>query len=168
MKIQIIGYSGSGKSTLAKILSDYYHIPCLYLDQVQFYGQWQERSITQQNEIVDTFLKQHQDWVIDGNYSQVARQRFQQCDWIIFLNYSRWYCLIMCIKRYFQYRGIHRESCPCDEKLDKEFLKWILWDGRTKAHRQKHWEHMNLCQGQRLVFKNRKQLKKYLKEQKIH
>lgn len=167
MKIQIIGYSGSGKSTLAKILSDYYHIPLLYMDNVQFYGDWQERSQQQQNHIVEEFLNTHEDWVIDGNYGHVAPQRFQQCDMIIFLNYSRWYCFFMCLKRYFKYRGSHRESCPCDEKFDLEFIRWILIDGRTKQYQKKHYEHFRQCSRQRLMFKNRKQLIQYLKDEGI-
>ena len=59
MKIQIIGYSGSGKSTLAKKLGLFYNIPYLHLDNVQFYGDWQERSIKEQNLIVDKFLQEN-------------------------------------------------------------------------------------------------------------
>lgn len=44
MKIAILGYSGSGKSTLAKYLADYYKIPLLYLDTVQFEANWKERN----------------------------------------------------------------------------------------------------------------------------
>ena len=167
MKIQIIGYSGSGKSTLAKRLSEYYHIPLLYLDHVQFYGNWQERSIEEQNQIVEDFLKQNDSWVIDGNYSHVAPQRFKECDLIIFLNYSRIYCLIQCMKRYYKYKGIPRESCPCNEKMDLEFLKWFLYDGRTKSQRNKHIEHFSLCHGRKLMFKSRKQLIQYMKDNNI-
>lgn len=55
MKICIIGYSGSGKSTLAKKLSSFYNIPCLHLDNVQFYGSFQRRSLSQQNQITNEF-----------------------------------------------------------------------------------------------------------------
>jgi len=162
MKIQIIGYSGSGKSTLAKLLSNYYHLPLLYLDNVHFYGNWQERSQDEQNEMVKTFLENNDHWVIDGNYSNIQPQRFQECDMIIFLNYNRIFCLISCIKRYFQYKGKRRESCECLEKMDLEFIKWILIESRTKKAKQKHLDHLNQCQGTKLTFKNRKQLTQYL------
>ncbi|MDT8336623.1 MAG: hypothetical protein RQ856_02205 [Candidatus Izemoplasmatales bacterium] len=48
MRIQIIGFSGSGKSTLAKKLADCYNLPLLCMDTVQFYGDWQSRSIEEQ------------------------------------------------------------------------------------------------------------------------
>lgn len=162
MKIQIIGYSGSGKSTLAKTLSDYYHIPLLYLDTVQFYGNWQERSLEQQNQIVEQFLKDNENWVIDGNYSHIVPQRFEQCDCIIFLDYNRWFCYKEAFKRYIKNRGTSRESCPCIEKFDLEFQKWILFEGRTDKQKDKHLHHVNLCHGEKHVFKTRKQLNHYL------
>lgn len=167
MKIQIIGYSGSGKSTLAKLLADYYHLPLLYLDNTKFYGYWQEYTYTQQNEMVKEFLDQHNHWVIDGNYGKIQPQRFKECDIIIFLNYNRFFCLYSCIKRYFQYKGKKRESCACLEKMDFEFFKWIVYEGRTKQMKQKHLKHLNECQGTKLIFTSRKQLNKYLKSQGI-
>lgn len=162
MKIQIIGYSGCGKSTLAKKLSDFYHIPCLYMDCVQFYGDWQERSLEQQNIIVRRFLKEHDDWIIDGNYGHVAPERFEQSDMTIFLDYSRWFCYRMCKQRYKENKGKSRESNPCIEKFDFEFQKWILWDGRTSKFRQSHQRHLKQTRGQSLHFKNRKQLDQWL------
>ena len=42
MKITIIGYSGAGKSTLAENLSNYYSIPKLHMDTLQFQPGWQD------------------------------------------------------------------------------------------------------------------------------
>lgn len=167
MKIQIIGYSGSGKSTLAKKLSQHYQIPLLYLDNVQFYDCWKKRSLEQQNEIVSDFLNRHQDWVIDGNYGKVAPERFQQCDMMIYLNYNRFYCFWKAFQRYRKNKGKIRESCPCIEKFDLEFQKWILFEGRTKAQKRKHLHHLSQCQGQTYIFKNRKQLYQFLQENGI-
>ncbi len=44
MKITVMGFSGSGKSTLAKQLSEFYDIPLLYLDCVNFEENWVERD----------------------------------------------------------------------------------------------------------------------------
>ena len=101
MKIQIIGYSGSGKSTLCKILSKHYNIPLLYLDTVRFYGDWEERPNEEMTAIVDKFLNENSSWVIDGNYTSVSPNRFNDCDIIIYLNYNRFFCLTQVIKRYF-------------------------------------------------------------------
>ena len=56
----------------------------------------------------------------------------EQADQIIFLNFSRWYCLFRAWKRYRRYKGRVRESMAagCPERFDWEFIRWILWDGR--------------------------------------
>ena len=162
MKIQIIGYSGSGKSTLAKKLGLFYNIPYLHLDNVQFYGDWQERSIEEQNKIVDKFLKENDNWVIDGNYSKVSPIRFEISDIKILLNYNRFYCYKMCKNRYKMYKDTPRESCPGKEKFDLEFKKWILFSGRTKKRKQKHLINLNKTNGKKLIFNNLKQLNNWL------
>ena len=60
------------------------------------------------------------------------------------------------------YKDTPRESCPCKEKFDSEFKKWILLTGRTKKRRSKHIENLNKTNGEKLIFKNRKQLEKWL------
>lgn len=167
MKIQIIGFSGAGKSTLAKTLSNYYNIPLLYLDHVQFYDDWQERTTAQKNIIVKDFLDNNYSWVIDGNYTSLQPQRFKECDILIYLDYNRFFCLFSCIKRYLQNIGKTRESCPCKEKIDLEFIWWILYEGRTKQKKQKFLKLLNESNGQKLHFKNRKQLNQFLKKQGI-
>lgn len=167
MKIQIIGYSGSGKSTLAKILGEYYNLPILYLDNVHFYGNWQERSVEEQNEIVQEFLRANDSWVIDGNYQSVAPERFTLCDTIIFLDYNRLFCYRSAKKRYKEFKGRKRESCQCVEKFDSEFRRWILKKGRTKKQRDKHERHMNLCLHEKLRFKNRRALNHWLRFNKV-
>ena len=164
MKIQIIGYSGSGKSTLAKKLGLFYNIPYLHLDNVQFYGDWQERSTKEQNQIVDKFLQENDNWIIDGNYSKVSPIRFEISDITIFLNYNRFYCFKKCKERYKMYKDTPRESCPCKEKLDKDFKKWILFEGRTKKRREKHLINLNKTKGKKLIFNNLKELSNWLKE----
>ncbi len=142
MRIQIIGYSGSGKSTLAERLGEVYGLPVLHLDAVQFYGNWQERSLAEQNALVQAFLQEHEGWVIDGNYARVCPQRFAMADVCLFLDVARLPCLWGCLRRWWHYRGKTRPSVGCEEKFDAEFLRWILLDGRTKAQRAGHEAHL--------------------------
>ena len=97
MRIQIIGYSGSGKSTLARRLGELYGLPVLHLDAVQFYGNWNERSLEEQNALVQKFLEKNEGWVIDGNYARVCPQRFAMADACIFLDFARVPCLVACL-----------------------------------------------------------------------
>ena len=162
MKIQIVGFSGSGKSTLAKKLAEFYKIPVLYLDNTKFYGDWQERTYEEQEAIVEDFMNKNDSWVIDGNYKKIAKRRFEECDLIIFLNFNRFFCYRQAKKRYKENKGTHRESCPCEEKFDKDFRRWILIDARKKDKVQKLKDMINMTKGERLEFKNRKQVNKYL------
>ena len=133
MKIVIIGYSGSGKSTLAENLAHYHSIPKLHMDTLQFQPGWIDSDRDWMEGQMKQFLSDHRDWVIDGNYSWCCyEERMEQADQIIFLNFSRWYCLFRAWKRYRRYKGRVRESMAagCPERFDWEFIRWILWDGR--------------------------------------
>ena len=135
MKIAIIGYSGSGKSTLAERLSSHYSIPKLHMDTLQFQPGWQDSDREWMLTEMKNFLTKHEAWVIDGNYSWCCyEERMLEADQIIFLNFSPFTCLFRAFKRYLKYRGKVRESMAegCQEQFNWEFIRWILWDGRTK------------------------------------
>ncbi|SNO06072.1 topology modulation protein [Streptococcus pneumoniae] len=136
MKITIIGYSGSGKSTLAEKLSNYYSIPKLHMDTLQFQPGWQDSDCEWMLTEIKNFLTKHKAWVIDGNYSWCYYQeRMQEADQIIFLNFLPLTCLFRAFKRYLKYRGKVRESMAADcpgmgvaklkKKITKNFAKNI-------------------------------------------
>lgn len=164
MKIQIIGYSGSGKSTLAKTLGEYHKIPYLHLDTVHFYDDWQERTIEEQSEIVSNFIKNNNSWAIDGNYSVVARERFEMADLTIFLNFNRFVCYYRTLKRYLKHRGKTRDSLGCIEKFDLEFQWWIFYKGRTKKRKKQMYKNFNANKTKKLIFNNQRALDKWLNE----
>ena len=66
-------------------------------------------------------------WIVDGNYISSMHLRLEQCDTVIFLNFSKYLCLYNVLKRYFQYRGKTRPdlNSDCPERIDFEFLRWI-------------------------------------------
>lgn len=168
MKIVIIGYSGSGKSTLAKILGKHYNIPVLHLDSVNFLSGWNVRDEKETNEIVMKFIEENESWIIDGNYYKIARERFELADKIIFLNYNRFFCLKSVIKRYKENIGRTRSdmAAGCEEKLDFEFLYWVFIKGRNK-NRRNRFKKIVKNHNNSLVFKNRKQLFNYFKDNNI-
>lgn len=164
MKICIIGYSGAGKSTLAKKLSKFYNINHLHLDSVHFLPNWNERNDKEMDDIVNDFISKNDSWIIDGNYRRIAKGRFNNADIIIFLAYNRLTCLKGVISRYNKYKNKTREDMAsgCNEKLDKEFLSWVLFTGRTKERYNLYKSLVNNAK-EGYIFKNRKQLYKYLK-----
>ncbi|MCH5152273.1 MAG: DNA topology modulation protein FlaR [Clostridiales bacterium] len=164
MKIQIIGYSGSGKSTLAKKLGEIANVPVLHLDSTHFYGDWQERTAEEQAEIVRAFLAENDNWVIDGNFTSVATERFEKTDITIFLDFGKWSCFWAAYWRSKRFRGQARPDLGCVERFDRSFRRWLLIDGRTKERRQKHLANLNATSGQKVILKNRRQVYKFIEQ----
>ena len=142
MKIAVLGFSGCGKSTLARILGEKYHLPVLHLDSVQFAANWVERELEDKLRDVAAFMDSHDSWVMDGNYSNLLQERrLEEADRIIMLELNRFVCLWRILKRWLTYKGSSRPdmAAGCEEKVDWEFLRWVLHDGRTKKRKA----HMN-------------------------
>ncbi len=165
MKIAIIGHSGSGKSTLAKYISNYYKLPLLYLDTIHFKENWQFRNREEALSIVSEFMK-NKNWVIDGNYSKLLKdKRLNEADYIIYMNFNRFNCLFRALKRYLKYKNTIRESSAkgCIEKLDIEFIYWILYKGRTKEKLNGFNNIVSKYKYKTIVIKNQIQLNNFIK-----
>ncbi len=136
MKIAIIGYSGSGKSTLARKIAAAFNLPVCHLDRIQFLPNWEDRSAESFIEILGNFLDENSAWVIDGNYSKYHfDRRMAEADFILFCDFPVYLSLWRVIRRYFTHRGKTRPDMAdgCPEKLDWEFLWWVLHQGRNHA-----------------------------------
>ncbi len=107
----------------------------------------------------------HSDWVIDGNYSWCCyEERMEQADQIIFLNFSPWTCLFRALKRYLTYRGKVRESMAagCPERFDWDFIRWILWDGRTKNAKERYQRVQETYPEKVIVLRSQKEMDHFL------
>ena len=161
MKIAIIGYSGSGKSTLARNLAGRYNIPVLHFDTVQFLPNWEIRSQEDKETMTNAFLDKNDAWVIDGNYSKLSyERRMEEADVIIQLRFNSLSCLSRVTRRYWKYKDSTRPDMAegCKEKLDWEFVTWVLWKGRTKESRQRYQSILSQYPGKTIVVKNQRQL----------
>lgn len=164
MKILVKGYSGSGKSTFARVLGDYYQIPVLHLDAVHFKENWQEIADELFEKKVQDFMVKNDSWIIDGNYSRIATNRNTEADIVFFFDFNRFFCLKSVLKRYRQNKGKTRFSMAsgCEEKIDKEFINWVLFKGRSKSVKKRYKDLLSNCK-KAIVFKNRKQVHRYYK-----
>ena len=161
MKIAIIGHSGSGKSTLAQKLSKKYELPVLHFDAVQFRPNWEIRPQPSKEIMTKTFLDLHASWVIDGNYSKLYYQRrMEEADVIVVLLFNRWRCLWQVTRRYLKYKDKTRPDmgAGCKEKLDWEFVKWILRDGRSQSAKDRYGWVISRYGDKAIVVKNQRQL----------
>lgn len=166
MTIMVSGYSGSGKSTICRKLQDRYQLPALHLDAVQFLPGWKVRPKAEQQHLIQSFLDEHPDgWVIDGNYKALSyERRCEEADVIVQLLFGRLDCLSRCLRRYRINRGHNRPDMTegCDEKIDWEFIRWILWDGRTRQRRDLYRNTRSQFHEKIIVIRNQRQLDRYL------
>lgn len=166
MKIAILGYSGSGKSTLAQKLAKTYCSDILHLDSVHFLSDWKIRSDDEKERIVKEFLDTHESWVIDGNYSKLFYgRRMEEADKIILLLFNRFACLKRAYRRYRKYKNSTRPDMGegCNEKFDLEFIKWILWGGRSSRARNRYKQVISQYTEKVIIIKNQKELDNYIK-----
>lgn len=164
MKIAVLGYSGAGKSTLARTLGERFGIPVLHFDTIQFIPGWQERDRDEAHRMVHDFME-NPEWVIEGNYTKFEyERRLEEADEIIMVDLPRLACFVRGWKRYFRYRGKSRPDMAegCDEKMDLEFMWWILWKGRTRRKRERHRAIQAAYPAKTVVLKSQKDIDRYL------
>ncbi len=164
MKIAVMGYSGAGKSTLARTLGERYGVPVLHFDRVHWAPGWTERDRGEAHRLAHEFMK-NQSWIIDGNYTKFEyERRLNEADKIVLLLFPRLVCFARAWKRFFLYRGKTRsdmgEGCP--EKMDLEFMRWILWKGRTRQKRGEFRQVLEKYPQKVVVLRRQKDINRYL------
>lgn len=162
-RIAIVGSGGAGKSTLAIRLGKITGIEVFHLDKLFWKPGWtpiaKEELAVKVQDIIGT-----DSWIIDGNYSGTMESRFKAADTIIFLDFPLWACLWGISKRRFMYAGRTRPCMTegCDEKLDMEFILWVLTFPfkRKKGIVEKLHSH---AQGKGVfIFRNRREVNNFI------
>ncbi|MBE6991082.1 MAG: DNA topology modulation protein [Ruminococcaceae bacterium] len=167
MRIAILGHSGSGKSTLARKIGELYDLPVLHLDTLQFESNWVERDKDEARLMCRAFMDFNDSWVIDGNYTwQFQQERLDNADLIVFMLFNRFNCLYRAFKRYKNYKGKSRPDMTdgCDEKLDREFITWILFSSRTAEKEEKRAFLKQKYASKMRIIKNQRQLDRFIAE----
>ena len=152
---------------ISRFFREQHQLPVLHLDTVQFIENWQERNRQEALQMVATFMEQDS-WVIDGNYSKFYQERrLEEADHVILLLFSPFASLKRIIERRVKYRNTARpdmaEGCP--EKIDGEFLWWVLYKGRNKAKRQHYQAIQKQYPEKVIVIKNQQQLTRFYQQQ---
>lgn len=162
-KISIVGGSGSGKSTLSTILSKYLNLPAIHLDGINFKENWTKIDNKKRDEIILSKTSNDK-WIIDGNYSNTIKSRFNSSDLIIWLDYSTFCQLKGIIKRYIKGRKKQRPEIPgCVERLNLKFLNYVLTYNKKKRHIIID-NLKDIPKEKILIFKKQKDLNNWLKD----
>jgi adenylate kinase family enzyme len=127
-RVLILGPSGAGKSTLAVELGSRLGLPVIHLDAHFWQAGWVESERVDFAARVDRLADQPS-WVMDGNYSYTLEHRLERADQVIYVQATRWRCLANVTRRWLTHRGTQRPDMAdgCPEKIDLEFVRWILW-----------------------------------------
>ena len=161
-RIMIIGCGGAGKSTLARQLGEKTGLPVVHLDKLFWHPGWVESTKEEMDAKIMQALAQPQ-WIMDGNFNRTLPERLKRCDTVVYLDFSRFACLLGVLKRIITTYGTVRpdmgEGCP--ERIDWEFLQWV-WNF-NKNKREKYYRLLNETEGiEKIVLKNRRAVKKFL------
>ena len=86
MRVVIVGNSGAGKSTLAQRLAAEHGLAHLDLDTVA----WAEPAVRAPLEAscaqLDAFFAEHDAWVLEGCYADLAQHALTRCTELVFLD----------------------------------------------------------------------------------
>ena len=163
-RILIIGCGGAGRSTLARQLGKLTGLPVVHLDKLFWHPGWVESTKEEIDAKIAAALDEPQ-WIMDGNYNRTLPMRIQKCDTVIYLDFSRFACLMGVAKRVLTTYGTVRpdmaEGCP--ERFDLDFLRWV-WNF-NKNKREQYYRLLNEAEGvETIVLKNRRAVRKFLKQ----
>ncbi|MDR0299535.1 MAG: adenylate kinase, partial [Streptococcaceae bacterium] len=100
----LIGSSGAGKSTFSRELSKITGFPILHLDKVWHKTDYSEEATNYLGLVQREFLAEHENCIIDGNYSATMAIRLEQVDLIIWMKISRVKAIQRVISRSFRSR----------------------------------------------------------------
>lgn len=131
-RIAVIGCPGAGKSTLATLIARDTGLPLIHLDAEHWRPGWIE---PERDEWLGraTAFADRPDWVIDGMYNSSLLQRLRRATLVVYVDLPTGVCLWGAVKRVWRWRGRTRpdmgEGCP--EKIDAEFVRYILTFRRT-------------------------------------
>ena len=123
-RILIFGNSGSGKSTLARKLSDEKGLAHLDLDTLAWLPGYPPRRapLDESKEAIDAFTAVHQNWVIEGCYSDLLELASERATEIIFLNLAVAQCVANARKRPWE-----PHKYPSKEAQDANLAMLIDW-----------------------------------------
>lgn len=161
-RVLIIGCSGSGKSRLARQLGQKLALPVVHLDQLWWKENWQNVDMAEFDNRLAVALGMDR-WIIDGNYSRTMETRLTKCDTVIYLDFSRWECLLGMCQRILENRGKTRSDVPsgCPERFNWEFVRWI-WNFNKNNRVQNYTYLAKARHAKTVVLRNRKEVRHFL------
>lgn len=155
-RIIVIGCPGSGKSYLSKRIHEATGIPLFHLDNIWWKDDSNHISRDEFDEIL-TAVMNTESWIIDGDYSRTMERRMNECDTVIFLDYS----LAQCLSGIRERENVARDDCPIltvNQQLIDEVEKYRLEKRPAVMQLLEKYSDKDI-----LVFNERSQAENWLK-----
>lgn len=162
-RILVIGGNGSGKTTFSIELAQKFNLPLVHLDVLGWRGNWEPVPREEFDAALFAELEKPQ-WIIDGNYQRTLPERLKYCDTVFYFDFPTIKCLWGVTSRVLKNWGKSRNDMGgyCPERFDWSFYKNVL--NFNKANREKTYRMLSEAKDVDVViFKNRKQVKEYLR-----
>lgn len=152
--ILIFGNSGSGKSTLAKKLSISKSLAHLDLDTLAWQKSYppERMPLKESARLVESFIQSHNNWVIEGCYTDLLELLVPASSEIIFLNLPVSVCLSNARKRPWEPHKYSSKAAQ-DDNLDM-LLDWIAqYEMRTDTFsKSAHQKFYNEYMGSKTIY----------------
>ncbi len=130
--VLVIGCCGAGKSTLAKRVAKRTGLPLVHLDCLYWKPNWEHVTSEELRVLVEVEMEKNSDWIIEGNYNNTLPWRLTRCDSVIWLDYSRFVCLLSVLRRWAAKHTDRSDiTRGCDERWDWPFF-WFVWTFKRK------------------------------------
>lgn len=122
------------------------------MDQLWQKPGWENVTVQEFDAKLDAVLESKR-WILDGNFSRTMPLRLQYCDTIIYLDYSRWDCLL----------GMSQQTLRCPKAFRWDTVKWI-WNYQKNNRNLNDTWIAQAKHAQAIVLKNRREAKAFLEK----
>jgi len=169
-RILVFGGICSGKTYFTKLLQEHLQIPVYHLDDLFWYGNWENIGKEQLLKECKQIAEREENWIIEGNYGVVKETLWQDATHIFFCDAS--FPTIAC-RAWKRSRSKDRHGVPCKvrEVSDSREQFWELIQHVWKYRRTKRNAELAFCEeirakgaNVRIVRTDKDDLKKVLQE----
>jgi adenylate kinase family enzyme len=123
MRLILLGNAGAGKSTMARKITGNASFPRLSLDQIAWDEGPKRKPLDVSLHMLHEFIQSHEQWIIEGCYSDLIEPALPFCTELRFLNPGIEVCVTHCYRRPWE---PEKFSSPQDQSaMLAQLVQWV-------------------------------------------